>query len=171
MVLYCTVAGWGCGLRDWGCGLRVAGLATLFFGGGGGGWRGTFFCGSGRSGAGGAGFGGLGMSGCWVCVCGLTLEEGGVVRVGMGWDIVVKDLGVCLYGRVFFELFCEGWGAGERERKGQMGFGFVRWWERVVGHTFLVVSIKEVERGMGKWGFGSWDDGGKGPRGGGGLFI
>ena len=78
------------------------------------------------------------MSGCWVCVCGLTLEEGGVVRVGMGWDIVVKDLGVCLYGRVFFELFCEGWGAGERERKGQMGFGFVRWWERMVGHTYIL---------------------------------
>ncbi len=26
-----------------------------------------------------------------------------------------------------FWLFCEGWGAGERERKGQMGLGFVRW--------------------------------------------
>jgi len=40
------------------------------------------------------------MSGCWGCVCGLTLEEGGVGRVGMGWDIVVKDLG--MYGGVFF---------------------------------------------------------------------
>ena len=89
--------------------------------------RGFFCLVVGGAGRGGAGCGGLGMSGCWGCVCGLTLEEG----VRLGWD----GMGCCgegfgsvfVWSWFFVWLFCEGWGAGERERKGQMGFGFVRW--------------------------------------------
>lgn len=71
----------------------MRGFFWVVVGGAGGGGRGAGWVGLG-------GCGGLGMSGCWGCVCGLTLEEGGVVRVGMGWDIVVKDLG--MYGGVYF---------------------------------------------------------------------
>jgi len=51
-------------------------------------------------GRGGVACGGLGMNGCGIGGVWVDIRGGGVGRVGMGWDVVVKDLG--MYGGVYF---------------------------------------------------------------------